>query len=87
MTDSKPSFMSAAKLLALLAGILGAIGAWAIIPYRLELAEKAIVTNNALAWKAITEIREKRDIDHEILVRIDERLKRLDSTPATALRK
>lgn len=79
MSDCKSnSFVSVMKLAALVVGVLGAVGAWAVIPYRIDQAEKAIVSNNALTWKAIAEIREKREIDHEILVRIDERLKRID---------
>lgn len=81
MNERSSSFVSVVKLTALVIGVLGAVGAWAVIPYRVDLAEKAIASNSALVWKAIAEIREKRDIDHEILVRIDERLKHLDSLP------
>lgn len=76
--NNRSSLVSSLKLIALFISFAGVIGAWTILPYRVEQTEKAIRLNNDAAWGAIKEIREKRDIDHEILVRIDERLKRLE---------
>lgn len=46
--------------------VFGAVGAWAVIPYRLEQAEAEIRA-----------LKDDRATDREILVRIDERVNRL----------
>lgn len=56
-----------AVIVAILTGLVGFFGAFVILPYRMEAAEKAITT-----------IQTERDVDRELLVRIDERGKQTD---------
>lgn len=78
MTEKASSVISMMKVAALTIGVVGAISSLAVFPYRVDQNEKTIHKNNEMVWQAINDIRAKRDIDHEILVRIDERLKRID---------
>lgn len=77
MTE-KNSISSMLKIATLTIGVVVAVSSIAVYPYRINQNEKTIHRNNELLWQAIAEIRSKRELDHEILVRIEERLKRID---------
>jgi hypothetical protein len=68
------------SLIGLLVIGAGIIGSWSVANYRISRAEEAIVTNHKQAMASVIEIQKKNERDHEILVRIDERLKRLESS-------
>ena len=67
---------SVVGLLVLAAGI---VGSWSVANYRITQAEDAIVRNHKSVVMTMEEVRKKSELDHEILVRIDERLKRVES--------
>lgn len=52
----------------------GVFGSWSTNSYRIEQAEQATQSNKS----QIEDIKKSRDSDREILIRIDERLKRLE---------
>lgn len=51
----------------ILSGIAGLLGAWFVLPYRMDAAEKAI-----------REVQSQSHTDHDLLQRIDERTARME---------
>lgn len=54
-------------VIGVLSGIAGLLGAWFVLPYRMDAAEKAI-----------REVQKQSATDHDLLQRIDERTARME---------
>jgi hypothetical protein len=63
-----------ATVIGILTVAAGVFGSWSTSSYRIDQTEKAMITNRS----QIEEMKKNRDSDREILIRIDERLKRLE---------
>lgn len=69
-----------ATMVALVLALSGALAAWAVFPYRLTQVEVQMEKNFVSNRDAVMFLKESRVADREILIRIDERLKRLEET-------
>jgi len=56
-----------AAMIGILSGLAGLFGAWVILPYRMDAAEKAI-----------RDVQKQSGSDHDLLQRIDERTARME---------
>lgn len=79
MSDhTKTVLQRVAALLGILAGIAGLLGAWFVLPYRMDAAEKAIREVQSESRSAVRELQASSRIDHDMLQRIDERTARME---------
>lgn len=78
--EVKINFSRLVVILGVIAGIAGLFGAWFVLPYRMEAAEKKQETFEFKVERRFESNEAEQRAQREILIRIDENVKALKET-------